>query len=169
VNSVGWDVPRVAVDALLLHGGKLVLVRRGKEPYRGSFSLPGGFVEFGERLEDAVEREVLEETGLAAEVERLLGVYGNPKRDPRGHTISVAYVLRSYGGRLRAATDAAAVKVVPPTRVPKLAFDHDTIVADFLRSRRRASSTSPSRARGRTRGRRASRTAAGTGSTRERP
>jgi len=128
------QIPRVAVDAVLVHGGGLVLVRRGKEPFRGRYALPGGFLEFGERLEDAVEREVLEETGLEAEVERLLGVYGDPGRDPRGHTISVAYVLRSLGGRPKAGTDAAATKLVPLSRVPRLAFDHDRIVADYRRS-----------------------------------
>ena len=77
----------MAVDAVLLHEDKLVLVRRGKPPFRGRYALPGGGVEFGERLEEAVEREVLEETGLESEVMRLLGVYGDPGRDPRGHTI----------------------------------------------------------------------------------
>lgn len=126
-----WAVPRVAVDAIVLHAGKIVLVRRGKEPFRGRYALPGGFVERGERLEDAVEREVWEETGLQCEVVRLLGVYGDPGRDPRGHTISVAYVLQSYGGSLRAGTDAAATKLVSPGRVPKLAFDHSAIIKDY--------------------------------------
>lgn len=165
---MGWDAPRVAVDAILLHEGDIVLVRRGKEPFLGRYALPGGFVEFGERLEDAVEREVLEETGLAAEVERLLGVYGDPGRDPRGHTISVAYVLRSFGGMLRASSDAAAVRLVPPTRVPKLAFDHDRIVGDYLTSTRRVSSTAPSRGPARSRGPRGARRPRGTASTRVR-
>jgi len=150
------DVPGVTVDAVLLHRGKLVLVRRGREPFRGMYALPGGFVEFGERLEDAVEREVLEETGLHAEVERLLGVYGDPGRDPRGHTISVAYVLNSVGGGLAAGTDAAAARLVPPDRVPTLAFDHDAILADYRKTvtgRRPSASISPSRARAGTRSR----------------
>jgi len=130
-------VPRVAVDAVLLHRGSLVLVKRGRPPFLGRYALPGGGVEFGERLENAVRREVCEETGLEAEVVRLLGVYGDPGRDPRGHTISVAYVLRSTGGRPRAGTDAAATKLVPADTVPPLAFDHSKIVADYKRSRRR--------------------------------
>src|SRR5947209_8597225 len=107
-RRTGREGPRVAVDAVLLHEDKLVLVRRGKPPFRGRYALPGGGVEFGERLEEAVEREVLEETGLESEVMRLLGVYGDPGRDPRGHTISIAYVLRSIGGTLMAGSDAAA-------------------------------------------------------------
>ena len=153
IQLARWDVPRVAVDAIVIHGRKLVLVRRGNEPFRGMLALPGGFVEFGESLEEAVRREVREETGLETRVERLLGVYGDPGRDPRGHTISVAYVLRSVGGELRAATDAAAAKSVAVGRVPRLAFDHDRIVADFrkLRGRRPGAATSPSRGRGGTR------------------
>ena len=166
---MGWDVPRVAVDAVLVHEGKLVLVRRGKEPFRGRYALPGGFVEFGESLEEAVEREVLEETGLAAEVERILGVYGDPGRDPRGHTISIAYVLRSYAGEPKAGTDAAAVKLVPPNQTPPLAFDHNMIVADFLTSTRRASSISPARAPARSPGPRGGGRRRGTAPSRGRP
>ncbi|HKZ63044.1 MAG TPA: NUDIX hydrolase [Thermoplasmata archaeon] len=127
-------VPRVAVDAIVLHRGKLVLVKRGTPPFLGQYALPGGGVEFRERLEDAVEREVREETGLVAETVRLLGVYGDPDRDPRGHTISIAYVLNSIGGRLKAGTDASDAKLVPLTRVPRLAFDHSRIVEDYRRS-----------------------------------
>ncbi len=153
-------VPRVAVDAVLIHRGKLVLVRRGRPPFLGRYALPGGGVDFGERLEDAVEREVLEETGLDAEVVRLLGVYGDPGRDPRGHTISVAYVLRSIRGEPKAGTDAAATKLVHLSRVPRLAFDHDRIVGDYrraIRGRRRAAASAPARGRGSTRRRRGAR------------
>ena len=155
-----WDVPRVAVDAILFHGDKLVLVRRRNEPFRGMHALPGGFVEFGESLEDAVRREVREETGLEARVDLLVGVYGDPGRDPRGHTISVAYALRSVGGELRADTDAAAVELVPLGGAPPLAFDHDEILADYrrLRGRRPGAATSPSRGRAGTRSRRGART-----------
>lgn len=142
-------VPRLAVDAVLIHREKLVLVKRGTPPFLGMYALPGGALEFGEALEEGVEREVLEETGLDAEVERLLGVYGDPDRDPRGHTISVAYVLRSVGGTLKAGTDAAATKLVPVSARPVLAFDHARILADFRRTLtgpRRAASTVPSRA-----------------------
>ncbi len=151
-------VPRVAVDAVLLHRGRLVLVTRGRPPFLGMLALPGGGVEFGESLESAAKREVLEETGLRARVVGLVGVYGDPDRDPRGHTISVAYALRSVGGRLRAGTDAAATRLVPLDDVPPLAFDHDAIVADYRRSvrgRPRAGATAPSRARAGTRSRRA--------------
>lgn len=151
-DSSSEPYPKVAVDAILLHGGKLVLVRRANDPFRGRYALPGGFVEFGERLEDAVQREVREETGLAAQVDRVLGVYGDPGRDPRGHTISIAFVLRSIGGKLRAGTDAAGVRLMAPEKSPTLAFDHNRILADFLTEIRLASPTAHAHVRGRTRG-----------------
>ena len=130
------DRPRLAVDALILIDGKLVLVKRGNEPYKGKYALPGGFVEFGETTKEAVVREVHEETGLHTKVSRLLGVYSAPDRDPRGHTVSVVYVMRKTGGNLRSGSDAAAVKLVSMSRIPRLAFDHSEIVADFKKTRR---------------------------------
>ena len=120
--------PRVAVDGLVVHGDKLVTVRRGHEPFRGMLALPGGFVELGEPVEDAVVREVREETGLETHVVRLVGVFSDPNRDPRGHVVSVAYVLEETGGRLRAGSDAAEVVLVNPDDVPPMAFDHREIV-----------------------------------------
>jgi len=148
------------VDAILLHGTRLVLVKRGARPFLGRYALPGGGVEWSERLEDAVVREVREETGLESEVQRLLGVYGDPHRDPRGHTISIAYVLRSTGGSLTAGSDAAGTRLVAPSRVPHLAFDHDRIVRDYRRTVGRTltgsapwDATAPSRGPARTRSR----------------
>src|SRR5437773_12578437 len=104
--------PSVAVDGLVLRSGKLVAVRRKNEPFRGMPALPGGFVELGERTEDAVVREVREETGLETRVVRLVGVFSDPSRDPRGHVVSIAYALEEVGGVLKAGSDAASVTVV---------------------------------------------------------
>ena len=82
--------PPLAVDGVLLVDGKLVTVIRGNPPFLGMHALPGGHVELGEPTEAAMIREFLEETGLRVEIERLVGVYSDPKRDPRGHTVSVA-------------------------------------------------------------------------------
>ena len=123
-----WGHPRVAVDGLVVHADKLVTVRRGHDPFRGMLALPGGFVELGEPVEDAVVREVREETGLETHVVRLVGVFSDPKRDPRGHVVSAAYVLEETGGRLRAGNDAAEVVLVDPDDVPPMAFDHREIV-----------------------------------------
>ena len=83
--------PSVAVDVVLVRpDGSIVLVRRAKEPFKGCWALPGGFVRYGERVEDAARREAREETGLEVAIEGLVGVYSEPDRDPRGHVISIA-------------------------------------------------------------------------------
>lgn len=71
--------------------GRVLLIRRGHDPYAGGYALPGGFVEIGETMEAACRREVREETGIEVGELRLVGVYSDPSRDPRGHTVSVAY------------------------------------------------------------------------------
>jgi 8-oxo-dGTP diphosphatase len=96
-------------------------------------ALPGGFVELGESTEVAVVREVREETGLDTRVERLVGVYSDPARDPRGHTVAVAYSLETLGGELRAGSDAEDVVLLDPEVLPPMAFDHAKIVADWRR------------------------------------
>ena len=124
--------PGLAVDGVLLLDGKLVTVIRGQPPFLGMHALPGGHVELGEGTEAAMVREFIEETGVRTEIERLVGVYSDPQRDPRGHTVSVAYSLRRVGGKLLAGSDAAGVDLVDPKRLPQMAFDHAGIVADFL-------------------------------------
>ena len=129
-----YKIPSLTVDAIILIDGKLLLIRRGKEPFKGQYALPGGFVEYGERVEEAVEREVLEETGLNAEVSDFLGVYSAPDRDPRGHTISVVFYLEKIGGQLSAGDDAAEVKLFDLGDLPELAFDHSEIINDFIKT-----------------------------------
>ena len=125
--------PWLTVDGLVLVDGKLVCVRRRHEPFRGMPALPGGFVELGESVETAVVREVQEETGLETRVVRLVGVYSEPGRDPRGHTVSVVFALEPTGGTLDAGDDADAIVLVDPDRLPALAFDHATIVSTWRR------------------------------------
>src|SRR2546422_11682134 len=100
--------PSVAVDGIVLHSGKLVAVRRKNDPYRGMPALPGGFVELGETTVEAVVREVREETGLETRVKRLGGGFSDPRRDPRGHVISIVYELDGVGGQMKAGSEAAA-------------------------------------------------------------
>ena len=133
-NVNGYLAPALTADAVLLKGHEVLLVRRGREPFRGAWAWPGGFVEVGERTEDACRRELAEETGLRGDVVDLLNVYSDPKRDPRGHTVTVAYVLR-VGGVLGivAGDDAEEARWFDLDKVPPLAFDHDAIVADARR------------------------------------
>jgi len=121
--------PVLAVDAVIvLENHTVVLVRRRNPPFQGSWALPGGFCEVGETVEEAVRREAAEETGLEVEIERLIGVFSDPYRDPRGHVVSVAFLTHVVGGRLRAGSDADHVQAFkqPPA---ELAFDHRRILA----------------------------------------
>jgi 8-oxo-dGTP diphosphatase len=125
--------PAVTVDVVIeLHdrpGRPIVLVERRNPP--PGWALPGGFVDFGETVESAAVREAREETGLEVELTRLLGVYSDPARDPRGPTVSIAFIGRARGVPV-AADDARAVAVVDPAAPPPLAFDHARIIADYL-------------------------------------
>jgi len=132
--------PALAVDAVVFDAhGRLLLIRRKGAPFKGRFALPGGFVELGETVEAAVRRELLEETGLKANSQRLIGVYSNPRRDPRGHTISVAFLVSVAAAQPKSGDDAASAHYVPEWRNMKLAFDHDEIVADATRLMRKPS------------------------------
>ncbi len=123
--------PWLTVDGLVLQEGQLVAVIRRNPPFQGMPALPGGFVELGETTEAAVVREVEEETGLVTRVVKMVGVYSDPSRDPRGHTVSVAYALEATAGRLRAASDAMGIALLDPEHLPPMAFDHARIVADW--------------------------------------
>ncbi|RMF90805.1 MAG: NUDIX hydrolase [Nitrospinota bacterium] len=111
----------------------IVLIERRSPPY--GWALPGGFVEVGERLEQAAVREAREETGLEVTLIALLGCYSDPQRDPRGHTVSVVYVAQA-SGEPRAADDARNVGLFTLQGLPeRLAFDHRLILDDYRRYR----------------------------------
>lgn len=122
--------PVPTVDAIIEMPEGIVLIERKNEPL--GWALPGGFVDYGETLEQATVREALEETTLVISNLRLLGCYSDPRRDPRRHTISTVYVAQGEGIP-KAGDDAANVAVFPLTALPdKLCFDHDQIIADYL-------------------------------------
>ncbi len=129
----GLRVPLLAVDGLAVYEGKLVAIKRRYYPHEGLYCLPGGMVDYGERVEDAVVREVREETGLDTKVVSLIGVYSEPDRDPRGHVISLAYALEVVSGTLVSGTDAAKVGLLDLEDLPEMGFDHREIVADYVR------------------------------------
>ncbi|MFW5837027.1 MAG: NUDIX domain-containing protein [Desulfovibrionaceae bacterium] len=124
--------PAPTVDVVVyLPGRGVVLVERSNAPH--GWALPGGFVDYGESCERAAIREALEETGLEVELTGLLGVYSDPARDPRRHTMSVTYTaLAVDASRLSAGSDAAGVGVFGRDELPELAFDHGKILADFF-------------------------------------
>ena len=126
--------PALTTDAVWIHRGRILLVRRGRPPFRGRWALPGGFVELEETVEAAVRRELFEETGLRGRPAKLLGVYSGPDRDPRKPTTTVAYLIRGRPGPPRAGDDAAGAAWLRLEEVGPLAFDHDVIVRDALRA-----------------------------------
>jgi ADP-ribose pyrophosphatase YjhB (NUDIX family) len=128
------DSPSPTVDIIIeLDGGGLVLIERKFEPY--GWAIPGGFVDYGERLSAAAVREAREETSLDVTLTELLGCYSDPARDPRRHTISTVFIARA-AGQPRAADDAKGVGVFTPSNLPAtLCFDHATILADYFRYR----------------------------------
>lgn len=123
--------PVVAVDVLIRKDDGYVFIKRKNEPYRGCWAIPGGLVEYGETVEQAAEREAKEETGLDVKLIRLVGVYSDPTRDPRGHCISIAYLAEVVSGELRAATDAKKAKIFK-RKPDNLAFDHSKIFEDAI-------------------------------------
>ncbi|MBI3897791.1 MAG: NUDIX hydrolase [Gammaproteobacteria bacterium] len=126
--------PRLTADIVIELSGHpnrpIVLIERRNPPH--GWALPGGFVDVGETVERAAIREAQEETGLQVRLLRLLGCYSDPTRDPRGHTVSLVYIAEAEGEPV-AADDARAVAVFDPTNLPApLAFDHATILTDYL-------------------------------------
>lgn len=108
----------------------VLLVKRKYEPFKDAWALPGGFVLENENLEHAVERELMEETGVKINYLEQLYTYGGVNRDPRGRVVSVAYfgLVKPTAFQLIAATDAKQVAWFPVNKMPKLAFDHKTIL-----------------------------------------
>jgi 8-oxo-dGTP diphosphatase len=130
--------PLLAVDCAVFDArGRVLLIRRGHPPFEGFFALPGGFVDVGETVEAACRRELEEETGVKAGKLQLVGVYSDPRRDPRGHTCSVVFLARVARATPRAGDDAAAAEWVEDWRKVELAFDHAAILADAARMLRR--------------------------------
>jgi 8-oxo-dGTP diphosphatase len=130
--------PALTADVVVFAGfgpaRSVVLIRRGAEPFLGMWALPGGFVNEGERLETAARRELLEETGISlGEPLVPLGAFGDPGRDPRGWTVSAAYMMEVADRvAVRGGDDAAEAAWFPVVELPPLAFDHVDIVAAAL-------------------------------------
>lgn len=132
--------PVPAVDFLISRDNysKILLVRRKNDPFKGMLSIPGGFMNEGETAEDAMRRESQEETSLVLEPVAILGVYSDPSRDPRMHTISVTFIANIVQGNETANDDAEGLQWVDVEselgrliQTNKIAFDHPKILSDF--------------------------------------
>ena len=126
--------PYVTVDAIIELPEGIVIIQRSNPPF--GWALPGGFVDYGESLEDAVKREAKEETNLDLTEIKQFHTYSNPQRDPRFHTIGTVFIAKAKG-KPQAGDDAAGLKVVPLNEIKGLdfAFDHKEIIEDYLKSR----------------------------------
>jgi len=127
-----YKSPKLTVDGIVLKDGKILLIKRKKQPFENMWALPGGFVNYGEKTENAVIREMFEETGLKTKINHLVGVYSDPNRDPRGHTVSVVYLLDVYEGKLKGGDDALEAKFFDLNNLPDLSFDHENIIKDAI-------------------------------------
>lgn len=127
--------PLLAADAIIelvdLPGRPIVLIERANPPY--GWAIPGGFVDVGEIVEQAARREAQEEVGLDVRLTALLGIYSDPARDDRGHTVTAVYVAEASGSPV-AADDAKNCQVFTLDALPEpLAFDHAEVLADYRR------------------------------------
>jgi 8-oxo-dGTP diphosphatase len=124
--------PIPTVDIIIEMENGILLVSRKGPPL--GWALPGGYVDYGETLENAAIREAWEETSIRITEPKLLGCYSDPTRDSRQHTISTVFVARGEGIP-HAGDDAADILIVRPEAVPDLCFDHNRIIHDYLRQK----------------------------------
>lgn len=131
--------PAVTVDAVVFARGgggtSVLLIRRGKPPFEGKWALPGGFVEMDETLAQSAARELAEETGLTGVDLEQLHAFGDPGRDPRGRTVSIAHwgVIEGRPPPVRGDDDAAEARWHDVDALPELAFDHAHILRMAVR------------------------------------
>jgi 8-oxo-dGTP diphosphatase len=131
VTTYANPVPTVDI-IITIAGQGIVLIERSNPPH--GWALPGGYIDYGEPAEQAAIREAKEETGLEVELTGLFGVYSNPARDPRQHTISIVFTAQAKNpAALHAGDDAGNVRIYPSAALPtSLAFDHGRILGDFV-------------------------------------
>lgn len=130
--------PGLTVDLVILYndhdaGTKILLIKRRNDPYKDYWALPGGYVEEGEDLEQAARRELEEETGITDVHFKQIGAFGDPKRDPRGWTVTVAFTSYVDSMDAKAGDDAKEAQWFPVNKLPQLAFDHPLVIDTTMR------------------------------------
>ena len=128
-----YKSPKLATDGVILNDDSIILIKRKNNPFKDKWALPGGFVEYGETVEDSVIREILEETSLNTTIKDIVGIYSHPSRDPRGHVVSIVYLLDIISGNLKGGDDATEARFFNLDDLPELSFDHDKIINDVIK------------------------------------
>jgi 8-oxo-dGTP diphosphatase len=128
--------PVPTIDIILSensNSNKVLIIKREKDPFKDYFSLPGGFVNEGEKVEDAVRREAEEELLVKVEPIDILGVYSDPNRDPRGHIMSITFIAKITSGELKAGDGVAELRWIEINNLTniKFGFDHSKILDDY--------------------------------------
>lgn len=130
-----YKIPSVTADIFIFDEDfNFILIKRDNNPFKDYWALPGGFVEYGETVENAAIREAKEETSIDVTLKELVNVYSDPDRDSRGHTISIAYIATGDMSDMKASSDAKDIGIFSAEKLDeiKLAFDHDKIIKDCL-------------------------------------
>lgn len=121
----------MAADLIIQYpDGKIILIQRKNDPSKGEWALPGGMVEENETIEEAGVREAEEETGVKIKIKKLIGVYSNPDRDPRGRVVSVCFLAEPLSGLPKPADDAIGLILTREYSDLRLAFDHEQMLKD---------------------------------------
>jgi len=130
--------PVPTVDIIVQQESNILLIKRKNDPFKDHLSLPGGFVNEGELVEEAARREMWEETSLTVEPIEILGVYSDPNRDPRRHVLTLAWIAIVVNGIARSNDDSIEVQWLPLNDIDstRLAFDHKEILLDYIQWRK---------------------------------
>lgn len=149
---IGYKKPSLTVDIIIfnennnknnadginidgINENEFILIKRRNKPFKNHWAIPGGFVDYGETVENAAIREAKEETGIDVKLERLLGVYSEPNRDPRGHTVTIVYLAIGDFDKVKPDSDAidADIYSFDDIKSMKIAFDHNEILKDAFK------------------------------------
>ncbi len=117
---------------------KILLIKRAKEPFKDMWEIPGGFVDYGELVENTAIREAEEETSLGVRPKVILGVYSDPNRDPRAHVISVAFIMEFVSGEVKLDSESKEWKweELDKIDITNLALDHGKMIEDYKKWKR---------------------------------
>jgi len=130
-----WKIkPMASSDSVVIHNSEILLVKRAAKPFKGFWTLPGGLMDSGETIEHTAVREVLEETGAKVKIMRMVGVYSGPKRDPRGTSLSVVFLMKFIKFSGVPDEEVSEVRFFPINKIPpRIGFDHMNIIKDALK------------------------------------